>query len=113
MMKVFALMMVMVLVLATAGAESLPEDCYILPTVVIGWDEVEENVFVIDCLDKEGNVWQFFNEGKEWAIGDLCDLVMWACSEEIEEHEIVDVVWTGYIEPQEVGRYIAAVYEME
>ena len=50
------------------------------------------------CQDKEGNLWAFFSEERNWAIGDICNLMMWNVSENIEEHEIVEVYWEGCTE---------------
>lgn len=50
------------------------------------------------CQDKEGNLWAFFCEDSEWEVGDICNLLMWNNSENVTDHEIVEVYWEGYTE---------------
>lgn len=59
--------------------------------------DIYDNVVV--CLDREGNVWEFFTyEGDDsWTVGDICNLLMWNVSENSNEHEIVEVYWEGHI----------------
>lgn len=89
-----------------AHAEELPEDFYTLDAVVIGWDQIGETERQIDCLAEDGNIWSFFDEKGEWEVGDTLFLVMWECTEDEEDDEVIDVIWTGYLEPEALGRFL-------
>lgn len=75
-----------------AQAEDYPE-FYPKLTVVVAI-----HTDTVICQDKKGNLWAFFSDEDEWAVGDICNLMMWNVSENIEEHEIVEVYWEGHTE---------------
>lgn len=58
--------------------------------------ETHENTVI--CQDKEGNLWAFFSDENEWTIGDICNLLMWNNSEDITNHEVIEVYWEGHTE---------------
>ena len=90
-----------------ASAEELPEDFYTMNAVVVGWMRIgDTDLRTIDCLAEDGNVWSFYDNEGDLDIGDTVTLVMWECTEAEEDDEIVDVIWTGYIEPVEMARYL-------
>lgn len=95
-MKFLTAMMIVVVLMScipTVYAEDLPE-FYPRLTVV-----VEVTADAVICEDKEGNLWAFFADPEDgWGIGDLCILLMWNQSEDIRQHEIVEVYWEGYVE---------------
>ena len=66
-----------------AQAEDYPE-FYPKLTIV-----VSVHADTVICQDKEGNLWAFFSEEKNWAIGDICNLMMWNNSENEIDHEII------------------------
>ena len=80
-----------------AQAESRPE-FYPRLTVVVNSVRIEERTWVVECQDKEGNIWAFFDDEGTWEKGDIANLLMWAITEQEEEDEIVEVYWEGYTE---------------
>ena len=90
-----------------ATAETLPEDFYELDAIVIGWERIgDTNLRVIECLAEDGNVWSFYDDANEWHIGDRLILVMWECTEDEEDDEVVDVIWTEFLEADEMFRFL-------
>ena len=80
-----------------ATAEDLPE-FYPKLTVVVGTTQIDDCLWTIDCLDYNDNIWSFYDEEGTWTKGDIANLLMWNIDEREEEHEIVEVYWTGYTE---------------
>lgn len=67
-------------------------------TVVVSSVRIDSRLWVVDCKDKEGHIWSFFDEDGTWVQGDLANLLMWALNEVEEDDEIVEVYWVGYTE---------------
>ena len=80
-----------------AQAESRPE-FYPRLTVVVNSTRIESHTWVVECQDKEGNRWAFFDDVGTWSRGDIANLLMWAITDKEEEDEIVEVYWEGYTE---------------
>ena len=66
--------------------------------VVVETEQLTTSMKMITCVDKDGNLWAFYDEEDEWEIGDIANLLMWNINEREEEHEIVEVYWEGYTE---------------
>lgn len=64
-------------------------------TVVITSEQIEDDLYIVSCRDREGNIWQFYDDEGIWKPGDIANLLIWNCGE-IKYHEIIDVVWEGY-----------------
>lgn len=79
----------------TAG--SRPE-FYPKLTIVVDTIRITDGLWVVNCQDREGNLWAFFDNEGTWEEGDLANLLMWAVSEIEEEDEVVEVYWEGYVE---------------
>ena len=60
-------------------------------TVVIGTAYEGGDLWRIDCLANDGNIWSFYADCAEWEQGDLARLYMW-------HDEVIDVEWVGYID---------------
>jgi len=70
-------------------------------TIVVGVEQIEETgLWIISCIDRFGNIWEFFADSDEWSVGDLANLLMWKINENEEEDEIVEVYWEGYFETE-------------
>ena len=82
--------------LATATAETLPEDSYTLITVVINCEPIDDSLYIVDCITDDGNVWSFYDDIEEWHKGDIAILTMRRISEVQEEDEVIDAEWFGY-----------------
>ena len=59
---------------------------------------VDTDLWLIYCQDKDGNVWAFYDDEGEWAIGDIANLLMWNVGEREEENEIIEAYWEGHTE---------------
>ena len=58
--------------------------------------DVNVNDDVVTCIGIDGNIWQFYG-ADNYAVGDVCILMMWNNSDDITEHEILAVYYEGYI----------------
>lgn len=78
-----------------ASAEGVnPEFGEFYPRLTIVMNRMGDTVI---CRDKDGNLWEFFCDTTDtWAIGDICNLMMWNRSKDVTEHEIIEVYWEGY-----------------
>ena len=105
MKKLTAIIIALLIVstLTATIAETETETAYYpLLTMVTGWEQVgDTDLYVITCLDLNGNTWELLEEGRTWKIGDICTLIMKDMSEEHEEmDEIVDVLKEGHLDEQ-------------
>lgn len=108
MKKIFALALVLVVLVSVAVAEEYPEFYPRLAVVV----EIYPEDDLVVCLDKYGEEWLFFG-ADTWAVGDLCNLLMFNNGEDYTEHEIVEIYWEGYLEPEEMEIFINHWFEAE
>ena len=76
-----------------AEAELEHDEIYPKLTVVIDSTKIDD-LWLVSCRDKEGNVWAFWDDEGTWAYGDIANLLMW----NLEEDEIIEVYWEGYTE---------------
>lgn len=69
-------------------------------TIVMGKVAIDNGLWVVSCHDKNGNIWEFFDDVDEWNRGDICNLLMWNMGEQEEEEDdvIIEVYWEGYTE---------------
>ena len=94
----------MVLILAVlfsvscAIAEREEGKTYSRLAVVVECEQVD-NVYMVTCQDKDGNLWQFFDDENYWKICDLCNLLMFAYDDDFTHDEIIDVVYEGFLTP--------------
>ena len=61
------------------------------------------DLWVITCEDKMSNLWAFYDDVGEQAIGDIANLLMWNMGGTIVDDEIVEVYWTGHTE--NIGKF--------
>ena len=73
--------------IATASAEDLHTE----PVMVIECEQVEDSLWLISCIAKDGNIWQFYEDLEPWEVGDLATLIMW-------KDEVIDVEYTDHLE---------------
>ena len=90
------------------AAADLPDECYELTAVVVGWEYTDDlTLRIIDCLAEDGNVWSFYAiKSDGWEIGDAVILIM---LESDEEDEVVDVLWLDHLEEDELARFLRIV----
>ena len=81
-----------------AYAEQERGEFYPRLTVIVASTRIDTRLWVIDCRDKDGNVWSFFDDEGTWEKGDIANLLMWNMGEQEEDDEIIEVYWEGYTE---------------
>ena len=82
---------------AQAEAGSRPE-FYPKLTIVVKVISVSNDLWIVECRDKDGHIWTFYDDELTWSKGDIANLLMWAINENKEEDEIIEVYWEGYTE---------------
>ena len=80
-----------------AEAESRPE-FYPKLTIVVEIIPVSNDLWIVECRDKDGHIWAFYDDELTWSNGDIANLLMWTINENEEEDEIIEVYWEGYTE---------------
>lgn len=65
--------------------------------VVVGWGKVAEDLRIVYCMDKQGEIWSFYDEEEEWDAGDVANLLMRDTGKDAETHEIVEVYYEGHL----------------
>ena len=82
----------------TASAEDRGE-FYPRLAVVTAFERLgDTDEWIIDCTDKEGNVWSFYGEKEDARIGNIFNLLMWNMGEAEEDDEIVEVYYEGRLD---------------
>lgn len=67
-------------------------------TMVISTEQINKDTWIVNCQDKDGNVWSFFADNNSWTQGDIANLLMIRVDNNIYHDEIIGVIWEGYIE---------------
>jgi len=75
---------------------------YPLLTIVVNTHKIDDDIYMVDCRDKDSNIWSFYDDEGTWSEGDIANLLMWDIDEKEEEHEIVEVYWEEYTEDIEL-----------
>lgn len=78
---------------AQEAAELGHGEMYPKLTVIIESTKIDD-LWLVSCRDREGNVWAFWDDEGTWAYGDIANLLIW----DLEEDEILEVYWEGYTE---------------
>ena len=78
-----------------ASAESA--DYYTKLTVVVAHTRIDSHLWVVDCRDKNGNIWCFLDDEGTWEQGDIANLLMFRLNENKEDDEIMEVYWEGFV----------------
>lgn len=84
-----------------------PHTVYTLDTVIVGI-ELERDCIRLECLDNNGDVWEFYDED-EWHIGDIAILRLFAFDEDYTHDEVLNVEYGGSLELHELAYYILEV----
>lgn len=92
---IFALFACLPVDTAQAASEERAElghgEMYPKLAVIIESTKVND-LWLVSCRDREGNVWAFWDDEGTWVYGDIANLLMWG----LEEDEIIEVYWEGY-----------------
>lgn len=78
------------------------EDYYGKLTVVVGRTQLESHLWVIECKDKDGEIWTFLDDEGTWARGDIVNLLMFRISENTKNDEAQDAIWEGHTDDLEM-----------
>lgn len=78
-----------------ANAET-SDNYYNKLSVVINKTRIESNTWVIDCRDKNGNIWSFLDDEGTWSKGDIANLLLYRINENEKDDEVMEVYWEGY-----------------
>lgn len=112
MRKIIIIATIVTIVIIVSCAFALPvkaerSQVYTLDTVIVGI-ELERDCIKLECLDENGDVWEFYDED-EWHIGDIAILRLFAFDEDYTHDEILDVEYCGSLELHELAYYILDV----
>lgn len=77
-------------------AQAARPEFYPKLTIVVSCTVIDSELYIIDCVDREGYKWSFFDYENTWREGDIANLLMWALNEQEEEDEIIEVYWEGH-----------------
>lgn len=99
-MKKVTVIIIILCAIVTATAEVGDRgEFYPRLTVVIEKEQnIDIDLWVIYCQDKDGNMWAFYDDEGVWNVGDIANLLMWNVGEHEEEDEIIEAYWEGYTE---------------
>lgn len=81
---------------ANEAAELGHGEFYPKLAMVISSVRIDTDLWIVNCQDRTGNVWAFFDDEGTWEIGDIANLLMWNLGEREEDNEIIEVYWEGY-----------------
>ena len=110
MKKVIAIATAITIAIIVSMSFAIPADAegvYTLDTVIVGI-ELEPDCIRLECLDNNGDVWEFYDED-EWHIGDIAILRMFAFGNDYTNDEVVNVEYGGSLELHELAHYILRV----
>lgn len=102
-LKICAIVAIITSIIMLSCAIALPAQAesgefYPRLTVVMDRISISDDLWIISCRDKNGNMWEFFDDAGEWERGDICNLFMWNMGEHEEDDEIIEVYWEGHTE---------------
>lgn len=49
---------------------------YRMVTTVTEIEQIDEEIYRIDCTATDGNIWSFFDDRDTWRVGDISILIM-------------------------------------
>lgn len=75
-------------------------------TVVVGYEHVTADLWVIECMDKDGNIWSFYGEEEDAHIGIMFNLLMWNMGEREEEDEIIEAYYEGRMDTAQMMKWM-------
>lgn len=76
-------------------------------TVVVGYERIgDTDLWVINCMDKDGQVWSFYGEEEDAHIGAMFNLLMWNMGEHEEEDEIIEVYYEGEMDEHTMAQWM-------
>ena len=80
--------------------------------VVTGYERIgDTDLWVIEVIDKDGEVWSFYGEEEDAKIGNIFNLLMWNMGEVEEEDEIVEVYYEGRMDQQALFAWLGGDWQ--
>ena len=77
-------------------------------TVVTAYEQVgDTDLWIIDCTDKDGQVWSFYGEEEDAHIGTMFNLLMWNMGEAEEDDEIIEVYYEGEMDIMQMVQWLS------
>lgn len=64
-------------------------------SVVVGYEHVTAEEWLIECMDKDGEIWSFYGEEEDAHIGIMFNLLLWDLGDEIQ---VVECYYEGRME---------------
>ena len=107
MKKLIAIATAITVAIIVSMAFAIPADAeaaYTLDTVIVGI-ELEPDRIKLECLDNNGELWEFYDED-EWHIGDIVTLRLFGFDDDYTHDEIVGAEYNGSLELHELAKYI-------
>lgn len=76
-------------------------------TVVVGYEHIgDTDMWIIDCMDKDGQVWSFYGEEEDAHIGIMFNLLMWNMGEAEEDDEIIEAYYEGRMDTMQMMKWM-------
>ena len=88
-----------------AQAEANPatsEDYYGKLVVVKSSTQLEISIWVVECEDKNGNLWHFLNDTGDLHRGDILTLLMFRLNDNEEDDECMEYMYEGHTDNLEM-----------
>ena len=109
MKKIIAIAIIITIAIIISVSFAIPANAerntvYTLDTVIVGI-ELEPGRIKLECLDNNGDIWEFYDEGK-WHIGDIAIIRLFTFDEDYTHDEILEVEYGGNLELHELAYYI-------
>lgn len=103
--KIIVIAVIIIIVIMVSCAYAMPAyadedkgEFYPKLTIVVGYQHITADEWLIECMDKTGEIWTFYGDKDDAHIGNIFNLLMWNIGEFETENEIIEVYWEGYIE---------------
>ena len=99
--------------IATANAEVGDRgEFYPRLAVVTAYEQIgDTDLWVITCMDKDGNLWDFYGEEEDAHVGNIFNLLMWNMGEREEDDEIVEVYYEGRMDNEALMAWMTGEWQ--
>ena len=75
-------------------------------TMVVGYQHVSADIWVIECMDKDGNIWSFYGEEEDAHIGTMFNLLMWNMGDAEEDDELIEAYYEGRLDEFQIAKWM-------
>lgn len=77
-------------------------------SVVVGYEQISANEWIIECMDKDGEVWGFYGEEEDAHIGNIFNLLLWDTGDEIQ---VVECYYEGRMTEDALRAWMAGDWQ--